>query len=166
VDVSQGGTYPLDFRIAATSASGMDLFVDGEKKLTQNITNTGGWQVWQTLHNIISLESGKHKLRLVATSPGFNINWTEIGGIISGTPENKESGVIIYPNPAKDRINLANPGKATRIEIVDVAGHTVLQAPLAQTIDISLLPGGFYILKLISEKDEIAFHGAFIKRDE
>jgi hypothetical protein len=102
----------------------------------------------------------------VATSPGFNINWTEIGGIISGTPENKESGVIIYPNPAKDRINLANPGKATRIEIVDVAGHTVLQAPLAQTIDISLLPGGFYILKLISEKDEIAFHGAFIKRDE
>ena len=165
VDVNQGGTYPLDFRIAGTQASGMDLYVDGEKKLTQNFTNTGGWQVWQTFHNTANLESGNHKIRLVATSAGFNINWIEVGEIISGIQENTETRAIIYPNPAKDFINLTNTGKATRVEIVDVTGHPVLHAPITHTIDIRLLPEGYYILKYLSEKNEVAFHGAFIKRD-
>jgi hypothetical protein len=165
VYVNQGGTYPLDFRIASTQASGMDLFVDGEKKLTQNFTNTGGWQVWQTFRNSIYLSGGKHKLRLVANSAGFNINWIEAGEIVSGIPENWETRAMIYPNPAKDMINLTNAGKAVRIEIVDITGHLVLQAPVTRTIDIRSLPDGYYILNCISTHNVVTNYGAFIKRD-
>jgi hypothetical protein len=143
----------------------MDLFVDGEKKLSQNFTNTGGWQVWQTFHNTISLESGRHKMRLVATSPGFNINWIEAGGIISGIQEKREAIPVIYPNPAKDRIYLENTGNAARIEVVNITGQVVLQSPVTRILDISSLPDGYYILKYISENNEVNFHGTFIKRN-
>jgi hypothetical protein len=166
VDLNQGGMYPLDFRIASTQSSGMDIYVDGEKKLTQNFTNTGGWQVWKTFHNSISLETGKHKLRLIATSSGFNINWIEVGEITSGIPENRENRVVIYPNPAQDLINLTNTENASMVEIVDVTGNPVLRAPLIRTINIGFLPDGYYIVRYISEKNEVALHGAFIKRDE
>jgi hypothetical protein len=165
VDVNQGGMYLLDFRIASTQSSGMDIYVDGEKRGTANFTNTGGWQVWNTFHNSINLESGKHKLRIVATSSGFNINWIEVGGIISGIAENRETRTGIYPNPAQDLIYLTNTGNATRIEIVDVAGHVVLRAPMTRSVYIGFLPDGYYIVNYISEKNDVPFHGAFIKRD-
>jgi hypothetical protein len=165
VEVTQGGMYPLDLRIASTQPSGIEIYVDGVKKLTQNFTNTGGWQAWQTFHNSINLESGKHKLRLVATSSGFNINWIEVKEIVSGIPENRETGAMIYPNPAQDLINITNTGNATRIEIVDITGHPVLRAPLTRTIHIGFLPDGYYIVKYISDKNEVVSHRAFIKRD-
>jgi hypothetical protein len=165
VEVNQAGLYLFDFRIASTQASGMDIYVDGEKKLTQNFTNTGGWQTWKTFHNSINFESGKHTLRLVATSSGFNINWIEVGEMTSGIPENSETRTIIYPNPARDRLNLANTGNASIIEIVDVTGYTVLRAPINQTINIGFLPEGYYIVKYISDKNEMTFHGAFIKKN-
>jgi hypothetical protein len=143
----------------------MDIYVDGEKRGTQNFTDTGGWQVWKTFHNSINLESGKHRLRLVATSSGFNINWTEVGEITSGIAENREARAVIYPNPAQDLIYLTNTGNAARIEIVDVAGRTVLRAPMTQRINIGFLPDGYYIVNFISEKNEMPFHGAFMKRN-
>jgi hypothetical protein len=165
IDVNQGGMFPLDFRIAGTQYSGMDIYVDGEKKLSQNFTSTGGWQVWETFHNTINLESGKHKLKLVATAAGFNINWIEVGQIISSLQDNLDNRVMIYPNPAQDLINLTNPGHAAIVEIVDVMGHPVLISPLTPILDISGLQDGYYILKYISMNNEVTFHGSFIKRN-
>lgn len=165
IEVNVGGIYPLDFRIAATQTSGMEVYVDDVLKLTQNFTNTGGWQAWQTFHNSINLEDGRHKLKLVATTSGFNINWIEIGEIISGIDENRETRAVIYPNPAQDFIHLENIGNASGIEIIDITGRTVLHAPLTTTIDIGFLPDGYYMLKVISNQNEVAIYRNFIKRD-
>ncbi len=163
VDVNQGGMYPLDFRIASTRNSGLDVYVDGELKLSQNFANTGGWQVWQTFHSSINLEGGKHKLRLVATSSGFNINWIEVGGIISAIPDHQKTRAMIYPNPAQNVINLTYPDNASAVEIVDMMGHPVLRASVTATLDIGFLPDGFYILRYLSADNEVIFHGSFIK---
>jgi hypothetical protein len=40
--------------------------------------STGGYQSWKTFKTIVSLNKGKAKIRLIAPSGGFNINWLRI----------------------------------------------------------------------------------------
>lgn len=72
--------YSIKVRVASTAASQMRVRLDGTVLGTVQITNTGGWQNWQTvtLPNIpIAGGSGARALRLEMLTSGFNINWIE-----------------------------------------------------------------------------------------
>jgi hypothetical protein len=59
-------------------------------------------------------------------------------------------GSLIYPNPARNLLNLEIPGLSA-YQLLDVSGRIILENPLArenQTIDLSGLESGLYLLKI------------------
>jgi hypothetical protein len=166
LDVSQSGLYPLDFRIASTASSGLDVYVDNMLKISPDFTNTGGWQNWQTFSSSILLESGSHKLRLVARAAGFNINWLEIRGALTSTPVNTADRTVLYPNPATDLLYLENTGDATLVEITDMLGITRYHHTVTLRIDIGFLRDGYYVLRVYNPEKNNCFIRSFIKKTE
>jgi hypothetical protein len=72
------------------------------------------------------------------------------------TEEFRHSGISLYPNPTCDIINIEieNPDNTT-IEIYDVSGTLVFSKALdskIEKIDISGLPKGIYIVKVIQDR--------------
>lgn len=61
--------------------------------------------------------------------------------------------VTVYPTVAHSEVNVLIPGKAESIEMYDMAGKRVLniRAKAYQTVDVSRLPAGIYIIKVVAD---------------
>lgn len=59
--------------------------------------------------------------------------------------------VIIYPNPASDRLLIESNTRLSAIEIYDIAGQKIITTHNLDEIDISQLPIGAYFIKIHSE---------------
>ncbi len=79
VNVRQGGTYQLAFRIASLSQAGQITLTSSlSGSLARiNLPVTGGWQNWQTVFTEVQLQEGQQALNLIAAIGGFNINWLD-----------------------------------------------------------------------------------------
>ncbi|MBF01412.1 YCF48-related protein [Flavobacterium coralii] len=76
-------------------------------------------------------ESGNiYKIDVAASSEKFNAD-----------------AVTIYPNPARDILNIDSTEQNTTYIITDVTGKTVLKGRFSNTIDVSGLTTGMYFLK-------------------
>lgn len=64
-----------------------------------------------------------------------------------------QNNISIYPNPAKDIVNILNNNNLniTKVEIIDLVGRVVLNTEKYQNINISELPDGQYFVKIIGE---------------
>lgn len=64
-----------------------------------------------------------------------------------------DTNISIYPNPAKDVINILNDNNLniTNVEILDLTGRTVLSTDKSADINISELPEGQYFVKIYGE---------------
>jgi poly(3-hydroxybutyrate) depolymerase len=81
VNIAQPGAYAVRFRVATPAASGQLKLQNaaGATLATLNLTNTGGWQTWQTVTTNVTLPAGQQTLRVVSTSAdGWNFNWFEL----------------------------------------------------------------------------------------
>lgn len=80
----------------------------------------------------------------------------EITGTVSYTTMVTNSPVLpygsrLYPNPAKNLLNLEIPG-LTAYQLMDVSGRIILDNPAAreiQVVDLSRLESGIYLIKII-----------------
>jgi hypothetical protein len=69
----------------------------------------------------------------------------------------------VYPNPAKDKLNFVCENKQTNIlqaELLNILGETVFSSELKnrnQSIDISRLPTGTYLLRIKDDKGNIIY---------
>jgi hypothetical protein len=65
----------------------------------------------------------------------------------------KNSTLKIWPNPAKDKINI-DPGEALQftsqptIRILDIRGSEVMKTSFSEQFDVSSLPDGIYFIIL------------------
>ncbi len=66
---------------------------------------------------------------------------------------NNKNNLTIYPNPAKDFIEVKTDLKYNSISIIDVTGKTVQQINSETKIDVSHLTTGIYFIKAIGEED-------------
>jgi hypothetical protein len=69
------GTYSIGMRVASQGNAGtFHLEIDGQNVTgTMTVTNTGGWQIYQTLTRTnISISAGQHELRWVVEATGSN----------------------------------------------------------------------------------------------
>lgn len=89
--------------------------------------------------------------------------------LVTGVPRSGTSQVKVWPNPARDRVNVAVPGRGpTGIEVslIDVNGRTVLEATGRGdgfSIPVSGLRDGLYTLRI--GKGRTALHARFVKGD-
>jgi hypothetical protein len=77
-----------------------------------------------------------------------------------GLPQLEKLGVMIYPNPAKDVLNVATNGTFSKVTITDFSGKTVYSGS-NQAVDISKLSSGVYSVKV--ETNEGVTNTKFIK---
>ncbi len=114
VNVTSGGTYTLDFRVASAQAgSSLHLEVDGTNVSgTLAVPNTGGWQTWTDVTKTgVSLSAGSHVLRIFIDAGGMNINWLNIAQSSGPTP------TFAPPTPTSPASGNGNPYNGTPANI-------------------------------------------------
>lgn len=63
--------------------------------------------------------------------------------------KNEESGVVVYPNPANDVLYVVvGENKIEKLELYDVMGRLLLNETEHNTLNISQLPNGTYVVKV------------------
>lgn len=86
---------------------------------------------------------------------------TDSIGLLTGIGENeqqiKTTEAIIYPNPARDIVNIefSQVYKTAKFQLTDISGKTALVKQLTanrQSINISSLPAGPYVYRIFNEK--------------
>lgn len=81
ISVATAGSYKVSYRVASPN-TGATLRLDKDAGATilgsVSVPNTGGWQNWTTVSNIVNLPAGNYTIGLNATTGGCNINWIDI----------------------------------------------------------------------------------------
>lgn len=72
--------------------------------------------------------------------------------IITNNDQYSQENSIIYPNPAKDQINIIIDDLSFEVQILNTLGQTILLQKNIKTIDVSCIPKGTYILIIKTEK--------------
>jgi hypothetical protein len=78
-----------------------------------------------------------------------------------GIPQNEKLGVMIYPNPAQDVLNIQTDGRFSSAEITDFSGKTVAKSN-SPAIDIRGLSNGVYFVKITTNEGVV--NTKFIKK--
>lgn len=79
IDVTNAGTFTLEYRVASEASSGaIEFQLDGQALTTTYVPNSGGWQNWTTIQTEVDLTAGTHTVRLLATGSLWNINWFKL----------------------------------------------------------------------------------------
>lgn len=169
INIPSTGTYTVEYRVASQGGGGsltLESFGGSQSYGSINITNTGGWQNWNTISHTVSLNAGQQDIGISATRGGWNINWIKI---TSGTLKsvhvqeslNNQQSLIAYPNPCTDRIFIKGLNTNRNIEVYNLAGVQVKKVN-GRSVDVSDLPKGLYFLSIeINTKKE---HLRFIKK--
>jgi len=64
-----------------------------------------------------------------------------------GIDEVEKTGVMVYPNPVKNQLNIVTNGKINNVTVTDFTGRVVFKGN-NQTLDISALSDGVYFVKV------------------
>ncbi len=88
VTTATSGSYNLAFRVAAQN-SGAQLQIrnsGGTVLASVAVPQTGGYQTWQTVNQLVTLPAGTQTIRIVsAASTNWNMNWMELSPSTSTT---------------------------------------------------------------------------------
>jgi hypothetical protein len=150
VNIPATGVYTIDFRVAsAITNSKIELRNQEGTTLASLLqaSSTGGWQYWVTKSATANLTAGQQTLRIYHVCAGMNINWFSIteGGLKS-TAESEigQSDINIYPNPAKENINIElGRSTFTSLEIYDISGKLIDSRPISGVDYLKLELGGY-----------------------
>ncbi len=136
--------------VLGTDVGGGGLFTGlGMKYLGLNVSIGGeshlGWislEVSSTNDTIILYEVG------YATVAGTEVTAGGTGGTWVG--ERDQLGITLYPNPCVDRLGLfgAAPQQNIPFAVTDMSGRMVLSGTTGNSIDVSMLTRGSYVLTL------------------
>lgn len=96
---------------------------------------------------------------IVATATDENGNTSEFGTSINyslGISQFESSAIKIFPNPSQDIITIESIANTVlRIEVFDVYGKKVLNQTAINTMNVSSLASGIYVLKIKDENGGI-----------
>lgn len=82
---------------------------------------------------------------------------TNTGGGLALTVKNKQAtanSIKLYPNPAKNEIHVdAGNNIVKGVSIIDMAGKKIKALTKYDTIDVSTIPSGSYIIEIETSND-------------
>lgn len=138
-----GLKYKGDKILAAGTDEDVYLSVDNGENFEMIFNGSGDDQLYDI--SFFADNSG-----LICGSGGMMIKFS---GIILSTNENIQSQSVIYPNPAKDVLNVKNKSAIDQIVISDMTGKTVYSQKNLNSevqIDLNGLSKGVYMIKINS----------------
>jgi hypothetical protein len=158
IDPAEEGLYHIYLRIAATTATSVDLLVDDTLAGTVAITSTGGWQNWKNFHGQVNLGPGKNRLRLSTPTGSFNINWLVVSANENHPPVISAGEDIQVSYPGETAALLAGEvsdpdGDSLQVGWTRVSGaECTIEAPgMPQTTVSGLEPGNYYFRLTVSD---------------
>ncbi len=87
-------------------------------------------------------------------------------GFVENNPLQRQ--VKVYPNPARNSITIMmeDAGTQVRADIINMSGKTLISEKFfnGQSLDISAIPPGVYLLKLTDEQTMTSQTGKIMKR--
>lgn len=92
---------------------------------------------------------------------GYPINYMNKSDLFF-EPESSLDYFVIYPNPARNSIQVRNKTDNQTVEIIDINGKVLIKT-MTRSIDISNLPDGIYLLRLF-DYEEVIYQNRFIKQ--
>lgn len=112
----------------------------------------------------------KFGFRYFVTSGGVNGNNSDIIGIDSFSVDRadlavsdvKNNAVSLYPNPAKDVLNISGKQDYKSVKIYNMLGQLVMEKAFDKAINVSTLDKGSYVISL-TKQDNSAENIKFIK---
>ncbi|MCX6181742.1 MAG: PA14 domain-containing protein [Bacteroidetes bacterium] len=167
VDVQKTANYVITLRFAAPAAGAkLHLEIDGkiiDKAIT--LSSTTGFQTYDDATIIAPLQIGKHVLKLVSESNGYNINaitFTEdLSTLIPTIEQLSDVKFSIYPNPAAAQFTIYYPSKLKSKEanITNTLGQVEMTFTLNTnnytSVDISTLSAGIYFVKVDNHTERL-----------
>lgn len=154
IDISYSGVYDVTFRHAGY-AGDFDVSIDDQFIQKVSFPATADWQVWVSYSTQMNLTEGQHVMKFNFNKAGTNLNWMEFSWVKALKIDDLSNRDInVYPVPADDYLNieLGNLKSPGEIKILSLDGKTLInyndQGTLKESIDISELKKGIYILKI------------------
>ncbi|MFN8288169.1 MAG: T9SS type A sorting domain-containing protein [Chitinophagales bacterium] len=131
--------------------------------------NDGDWVRLDLPASVLSHITNAAPTQFIITAPGFTAgketfynssdpDFAPVLNLKYGTPpsgikETPAANFSVYPNPTNGLLTIANSGETiTKIEISNLLGAVVMQPQVQNTIDISNLPSGTYLLSVTTKK--------------
>jgi glucose/arabinose dehydrogenase len=140
--------YQWDITQQIISARNAGLNFVTLKLLNTNSTNN------QVIFN--SKEAVTNRPELLIADPGSSLTRS-----VSPFENNiEQTGIVIYPNPAKGNLIVQNNSEAATLKLYDVAGRLIKQFPIAanalKQIPVGSLRSGLYLIRIENKKGIVA----------
>lgn len=100
VNIPTTDNYTVTYRVAANGDGGqLEMRMDMQTLSSTPFTNTGGWQSWTNVSDIVTLPAGEHVIRLYVSSTPFNLNAFTLSAEGDGTIDGEiENGIYTFVN--------------------------------------------------------------------
>ncbi len=161
VYVSKAGTYRVNFRVAALNGEPQILLMNSyQDRIVANkllkISETGGWQNWETQSVTAALPEGKMIIRIFSRAGEYNLNWFSFDLLTDAGNIRSENQIQVYPVPADKSINvrLGSSGRKV-LAIYNLQGKKILEfSTTDQLISLNTdhYPAGLYVLKCVDNE--------------
>jgi len=154
----------IHFAISQTDTITLDVYdMAGNLKhnfFSNTVLPSGSYSInYQTF----SLSYGIYIVRLKINSINKGAKLIRTNNV--GVKENIDSKnkIVVFPNPTTDKINFIFGGPK-QIQLIDIAGKTVLAFSTTEnSIDLSDIVNGTYILQIRNDQDKIIINQKIIK---
>jgi hypothetical protein len=160
VTIPTPGNYTVTYRVATTAAN-MTLRLEKDAGATQlgtvTLPNTGGWQNWANVSQVVSLPAGSYSIGIATATGGFNLNYLTITSAAAAptvavslpTETAAATTVTVAPNPVKDQLYIHGNETVNVLSIYDMSGRRVMSVRKPDTsISVASLPPGVYVVVL------------------
>lgn len=169
-NTSDVSNFKITFRIASPNSTGkLDFYLDNKLIKQVPVSNTGNWQTWKSIIENITISKGRHYLKIIAATGGYNINYIDIKDPTSSIEQITDGSISIYPNPVSGKITITSADiQYNKVEILDMKGNIVLlkllsdfKSELKMPVNLS---NGLYLVK-ISDGNRFSIKKIVVKRD-
>jgi hypothetical protein len=181
INVTKTAKYNVKARVASQFGGGeFNLTLSGEEEedLTISgfqISNTGGWQNWETIEKEFDLAEGVYELTMNVLESQFNLNWIEFeegNEEESEDTEEPEQEIIkmisIFPNPTSDILNIESTIAFRYVEVRGLYGRLIYQETINDKNKHEIntpFPNGIYFLTIKNDKNTIISTKKFIRKN-